>query len=160
MIQSAPITKMNPRNENAVLIVENSESDAEFLQQTLKDIGVTYPVRVALNSTEAVAYIEGIFPYSNRARYPLPRMIFLDLNMRGVMDGFILLEWFKNRPTLAGALIIALSNVEDLASIRRAYGLGAHSFLSKPCQAADLENVICSFSTLWETYQPHSHAVL
>jgi PleD family two-component response regulator len=65
------------------------------------------------------------------------------------IDGFELLARLKGMTALEGVLIIAVSGLEDLESIRRAYLLGAQSFLAKPCQAVDVENLIQGFPGYW-----------
>jgi len=44
---------------------------------------------------------------------------------------------------------IVLSQIEDLASIKRGYALGAHSFLSKPLKAADMRELVQTFPGYW-----------
>ena len=104
----------------------------------------------------AVSYLEGTFPFSDRKKYPLPRILFLDLKLPG-QDGFELLEWFKARTEFKELLVIAISGLDDLQSIRRAYGLGANSFLVKPCRSDDLQNIIHWFPSYWSlSTQPPS----
>ncbi len=131
-----------------ILIVEDSNDDAKLLQLTLDQLGVTNPVWVVPSAGTAVDYLEGGFPFSDRNKYPLPQILFVDLKLPG-HDGFELLEWLKARPQFKDLLVIAISGLGDLLSIRRAYGLGANSFLVKPCRAGDVENLIHWFPSHW-----------
>jgi len=47
-------------------------------------------------------------------------------------DGFSLLEAIRSEPTLSRMPVVMLTGHEDIASIDRAYGLGANSFVTKP----------------------------
>jgi len=55
----------------------------------------------------------------------------LDIGMPAP-DGFSLLEAIRSDPALAHMPVVMLTGHEDIASIDRAYGLGANSFVTKP----------------------------
>jgi CheY-like chemotaxis protein len=55
----------------------------------------------------------------------------LDIEMPP-LDGFGLIERIRAEPTLRHLPIIMLTGHEDIASVDRAYGLGANSFVTKP----------------------------
>jgi CheY-like chemotaxis protein len=139
---------MGARDANVVLVVEDLEDDAKLLQVLLNQLGILNPVRMVLNGNEAVAYLKGIPPYSDRIQHPLPGIIFLDLKLPG-MDGFEFLGWLKSQPQLKNTFIVVISGFGDLASIQRAYALGANTFLVKPCRAPDLENIIGYYPAYW-----------
>ena len=142
-------------NANVVLVVEDLEDDAKLLQLLLEQSGILNPVRVVLNCAEAIAYLQGAPPFSDRTQHPLPGVIFLDLKLPG-MDGFGFLEWLKSHPELKSAFIVVISGFGDLPSIRRAYALGANTFLVKPCRAPDLENIIGYYPEYWKRSTPSS----
>lgn len=131
-----------------ILIVEDHEDDAKLLQLMLTNGGVVNPTRIALCAEEAVTYLTDLPPYSNRALYPLPSVIFVDLKLPGI-DGFEFLRWLRAREELKGAFIVVLSGAGDLISIQAAYALGANSFFIKPCRAADLENLVLAYPSPW-----------
>jgi|SRR5882724_2687865 len=131
-----------------LLIVEDYEDDAKLLQLLLTNGGIFNPVRVALSAEEAMTYLTGVPPYSNRALYPLPSVIFVDLKLPGI-DGFELLRWMKQHPELKSIFLVVLSATGDLMSVQTAYDLGANSFLIKPCRPADLENLVVCYPDFW-----------
>lgn len=65
----------------------------------------------------------------------------LDLRMPE-MDGFEVMEWLKNQPLHAAIPAIVLSAFDRQQNIRRAYQLGARTFLSKPVQPESIRNAI------------------
>src|ERR1700749_3238748 len=111
---------INGPDSKLLLIVEDYEDDAKLLQLLLKNGGIFNPVRMALSAEEAMTYLEGVPPYSNRALHPLPSAIFVDLKLPG-MDGFGLLRWLKARPELRNIFIVVLSATGDLVSVQGAY---------------------------------------
>src|SRR5215471_9805214 len=136
------------RMADTILIVEDWEDDAKLLEQALLQLGVRNLLIILPSATEAVLYLEGKFPYSDRKKYPLPGIIFLDLKLPGT-DGFEFLEWLKSSDRLSNQTVFAISGIDDLASIRRAYTMGASSFLPKPPRSLDLENLMVSFPAGW-----------
>lgn len=142
-------TEANAGKEaNGILIVEDYEDDAKLLELLLSGAGVINPIRSVLSAEQAIAYLEGAPPYWNRANYPLPAVIFVDLKLPGI-DGFDFLRWLRSHPHLKTAFIVFLSATGDLVSVQAAYALGANSFLVKPCRPADLENLIACYPTFW-----------
>ena len=147
------VDALNVPDSKLLFIVEDYEDDAKLLQMLLTKGGIFNPVRVALSAEEAMTYLEGVPPYSNRALYPLPSVIFVDLKLPG-MNGFELLRWLKARPELRNIFLVILSATGDLVSVQAAYDLGANSFLIKPCQPADLENLVICYPNFWTRTLP------
>jgi CheY-like chemotaxis protein len=93
---------------------------------------------VVSSGEEAVSYLNGTGKYQNRAEFPLPQLILLDLNMPG-MSGLDLLRWIRQDPQLCKLRVIVLSGSDAIRDINEAYAAGANSFLVKP---ADLERFV------------------
>ena len=130
-----------------ILLVEDLDSDAELIQTALKVAGAANPVRRLINGEQAMAYLiqaeeaAAIGP-------PVPSILLLDLKLPGI-SGFEILERLRDRQAFAKMLRIVFSQFGDSNSIRRAYSLGAHSFLSKPVQSADLRGLFEMFPGYW-----------
>ena len=133
----------------AILIVDDSEGDAELLKRLVGRAGVLNPIRVLFNGEDAMRYLEGEPPYSDRNKWPLPSVIILDLKMPGI-HGFQFLEWCKAHAHCRETMLVILSGHGDTTTIRRGYALGAQSFLTKPCRALDLENLIRAYPQYWQ----------
>ncbi|HXT11606.1 MAG TPA: response regulator [Candidatus Angelobacter sp.] len=144
---------MNAPESKLILIVEDFEDDAKLLEMLLTNEGIFNPTRVALSAEEAITYLEGVPPYSNRAKYPLPTVIFVDLKLPG-MNGFELLRWLKTRLDPKQTFTVVFSATGDLLSVQTAYALGANSFLVKPCRVADLKNLAACYPDFWVRTPP------
>ncbi len=144
---------MQTPNSKLILIVEDFEDDAKLLQLLLAQCGIANPVRIALSAEEAINYLMGGPPYTNRLAYPLPEVVFLDLKLPGI-SGFDLLRWMKAQPDLKHTFVVVLSATGDLMSVQAAYSLGANTFLIKPCRVADLENLVICYPGFWERIIP------
>jgi CheY-like chemotaxis protein len=136
-----------------VLIVDDSADDAAMLEAMLRAQGVTNPIQTVFSAIEATAYLRGDFGYSDRVRYPLPKIILLDLKMP-VMDGFEFLEWLRANEKIGQFKVIVVSGLEDVGSIKHAYTAGARSFLAKPYTTAELENLLRGFPGCWMRNDP------
>ena len=128
----------------AILIVEDHPDEAELLRQMLAELGVIGPVHHVHSAIEAIAYFQGDYPYSNRERFPFPKIILLDLNLPG-MSGFEFMKWLQTDDQFKNLAVIVVSGLDDVAAIRRAYSLGATSFLPKPYTLSDLQSLIRVF---------------
>lgn len=137
-----------------ILLAEDSPDDELFFKLALRKAGVENPVRSVRDGHQAIAYLRGDPPFSDRQIHPLPEIIFLDLRMPRV-DGFEVLEWLHRQPELTrGMLVVVLSQLTDSTALRRAYGLGANSFLMKPCRQEDLNNLISHYGGHWIRTRP------
>lgn len=134
--------------ENLVLIADDSETDIFFLLRAFAASGVQNSIHVCRNGEETLSYLQGTGKHSNRARFPIPKIVLLDLYMPRP-DGFEILEWKGRQPELKETLFIALSNSDRLRDINRAYTLGASTFLSKPLQGEDVANLLAAFDQHW-----------
>src|SRR3981081_4325782 len=103
-----------------ILVVEDSEDHVFLLRRALKKAGVVNPIKVAPSGEEAIAYLAGTGPYSDWAKCPLPSIALLDLKMPGI-DGFGVLGWIQQQPSLKGLRVVVLSSSDLLQDIEQAY---------------------------------------
>jgi len=121
-----------------ILLVEDREDDVFLVRRAFEKAYLLNPLQVVRNGEEAVAYLKGEGTYANRAGYPLPSLILLDLKLPG-MDGFDVLRWIRQEPNFGSLPVIVLTSSEQIRDVNRAYQLGANSFLVKP---TDFQNFI------------------
>ncbi len=136
-------TAANPGiKEGPVLIVDDDPSDAMLCEGVIDELQPKYPAQILTSGDDLFAYLEGDGLYHDRARYPYPGLILLDLKMPKI-DGFEVLKWLKTRPQHAEIPVVVLSGFVDMASqVTRAYQLGAHSFLPKPVRQTDIQSIL------------------
>jgi CheY-like chemotaxis protein len=125
-----------------VLIVDDDPYDAVLAEGVVGELNPRFPTQLLTSGDDLVAYLQGDDLYHDRSRYPLPGLILLDLRMPR-MDGFAVLEWFKANPQHADVPVVVLSGfVGMVEQVTKAYGQGAHAFLTKPVQLADMQSVL------------------
>ena len=140
--------------EAVILLVEDREDDILLVRRALAGAQVHNPLMVVRDGEEAVSYLEGDGKFSNRAEFPLPDLMLLDLKLPK-MDGFEVLEWVRKHPAFKGLRIVALTSSEDIYDVNAAYHLGANSFLVKPLE---FENYPAMMRTLASFWLEHSEA--
>ena len=121
-----------------ILVAEDNDDHVVLLLRSFRKAALINPVVVVKNGVEVLEYLRGDGKFSNRAEYPLPTLLLLDLRMP-MMDGFEVLYWIRQHPTLRTLRIVMLTTSEDLRDINKAYQLGANAFLVKP---TDLEHFV------------------
>ncbi|MDB6056023.1 MAG: two-component system response regulator [Verrucomicrobiales bacterium] len=114
-----------------ILLVEDDSNDSLLLQRAFRRAALTNLLQVVTNSEEAVDYLLGEKHYQDRAIYPLPRLLILDLKLPG-MSGLELLKWIRSEAKLKDLSVIILSSSRQTDDIDRAYELGATSYMAKP----------------------------
>ena len=133
---------------NEMLLVEDSDDDAEHIKRLLEQAHVSNPLVRLSDGKQALRYLGLIDEAFESAAPPVPAVLLLDLKLPGP-DGFDVLERIKLRGGFQKTLRVVLSGIDDTAIIRKAYAFGAHSFLTKPIHAQDLQELIRTYPEYW-----------
>ena len=123
--------------EPIVLLIDDSSNDTLFMRMAFERAGFVRPLLIAGGGEEAIAYLRGDGGYGNRAQFPLPAVVLLDLNMPR-MNGFEVLKWIRQQPALDRMRTYILSASNRLEDVQHAYDLGAASYLVKPANLDEL----------------------
>ncbi len=113
------------------LLVEDSETDVILIRRAFQKGNIVNPLQVVKNGNDAIAYLKGEGAFENRAEYPLPDLVLLDLKLPG-RDGFDVLRWIRQQPELKALRVVVLTSSDRIQDVNLAYQLGANSFLVKP----------------------------
>lgn len=135
-------------NHKTILLVEDDPNDVLLIQRAFQKAGLHNSLKVVRNGDQAIEYLRGEDAYADRERFPLPFLVLLDLKMPGT-DGFEVLGWARNQPSLKRLLIVVLTSSNLQADVDRAYDLGANSYLVKPVEFDDMVNLIQRFEAYW-----------
>jgi CheY-like chemotaxis protein len=105
-------------------------------------------LQIVSSGEQAMAYLEGKPPFDERAQYPFPALVLLDLKLPGI-SGFELLSWIRQHARLARTQVVVLTGSKKGLDVYRAFELGADSFVAKPVGAADLKELGESLKLPW-----------
>ena len=149
--------KVEP-HQSVVLLAEDREDDILIMRKAFARADFPGSLFVVRDGDEAIAYLRGDMPYGNRAEYPLPALLLLDLKMPR-KGGFEVLGWIRQQPRLVALRVIVLTSSEASSDLDLAYELGAHSFLSKPSGFQDMLQLTHFIKGFWLQFNQTVHAL-
>lgn len=136
-----------------IVISDASVEDALILESKLRKKGVANPIQKLRDETMTIAYLQGSGPFSDRARYPLPSILFVDL-LIAVRNDFELLRWLDSHPVAPKPRIIICGSSPALANLHQCRKMGADSFLLRESMEDQLKKVVFQFPDDFEFGDP------
>lgn len=130
-----------------ILLVEDSESDADLTREALKRGIVPSKVNHVEDGVAAMHYLRRTGPFPDAVR---PDVMLLDLNLPG-KDGRQLLKEIREDQELSELPVIVLTTSTDEDDIVQAYGLHASCYVAKPVDVNQFFAVIRSLEEFWLT---------
>jgi CheY-like chemotaxis protein len=146
MDSSMPAPESSERR--VILLAEDEETDVVMFRLAIRRAGMAFAVQVAHDGQEAVDYLSGQEPYTNRAEFPLPSLIVLDLKMPR-LTGFDVLAWLRLRPELRSIPAVVLSSSSYPQDLEQATQLGAREYFVKPHTVDELAKVLQTATGKW-----------
>jgi CheY-like chemotaxis protein len=131
-----------------VLLVEDSPGDVRLTREAFRSADISVQLSVAADGVEAMAMLRREGEHGREVR---PDLILLDLNLPR-MDGREVLARIKDDPDLKTIPTVILTTSEAQVDIAKSYQLHANSYLSKPVQLDDFEELVRSIYDFWLTH--------
>jgi CheY-like chemotaxis protein len=131
-----------------ILLVEDDPNDVLLVQRAFRRAQVANPIQVVGDGEAAIEYMAGHGPYANREDHPLPALVLLDLKLPR-RSGFEVLDWLRRQPRLRRLPVVVLTSSALATDIRRAYELGASSYLVKPLEFEALQDMLGAVGAYW-----------
>ncbi|MFN7146074.1 MAG: response regulator [Myxococcota bacterium] len=116
-----------------LLYVDDNNDELVIFEAACRMSGVSFQLLTAEGSAAGLAWLEGAGDYADRARFPLPDLVLLDVKMIGA-DGFDVLARIRGNPALSGVRVVLFTSSVLPDDMRRALALGADACLSKPVE--------------------------
>jgi len=131
----------------SILLVDDSGEDLDIALRALRRANLSLEVRTARDGDEALAalHLRGDPPDRNLR---LPRVIFLDVRMPRI-DGFDVLRALRSAPHTRSIPVVMVSTSAWPEDVRRAYELGANSYLVKRFDREDPGAFIAEAARYW-----------
>ncbi len=114
-----------------ILHVEDDPNDTLLLEHACRQAGIVFDLQAVNDGDQAMDYLRGANAFSDRKKHPMPKLILLDLKMPRV-SGFDVLAWLRADAAFRQLPVVVLTSSNHDADIKRAYDLGAKSYLVKP----------------------------
>lgn len=133
---------------STVLLVEDNPDDAELITYAFKKAGIVNPLVVVDDGDKVLDYINGNPSYADRAAFPLPGLILLDLKLPR-RSGFEVLEAVRANSSTRHTPVVVLTSSNQRPDIERAYDCGANAYLVKPIGRDSLLTMVRSLDAFW-----------
>jgi CheY-like chemotaxis protein len=131
-----------------ILYVEDEEDDVMLLRIAFKHAQIERPLTIAADGREALNYLLGIGRFANRAQYPFPCLVLLDLNLPQ-LGGFEVLQRIRQEAQLAALPVVIFSSSEKGSDRARARELGATDYIPKPSRMELLTEFAAMLKSRW-----------
>jgi len=133
-----------------ILHIEDDINDALLFKHACERAGMNINLQSVGDGEEAMAYLKGDDKFVNRDEHPFPNLVLLDLKLPR-LNGFEVLAWLRQESRLRRLPLIVLTSSKHDADLKRAYDLGANSFLVKPVAFESLVKLAEGIKQYWLT---------
>jgi CheY-like chemotaxis protein len=138
---------MNPR-DFCILCVDDNEDDLCLIRYAAQRAQLADCLHTVNSGSQAVDYLQGHSQFSDRQKFPLPKVVLLDLRMPR-MNGLEVLHWLRSQPDLVGIVVIIFSASAHPDDIKQAWEQGANAFVQKPSTQAELVRLLRLLKEFW-----------
>lgn len=139
-----------------ILYVDDDENDIELAKFAAADAGLSAHLHTVNSAAQAIDYLQGHGPYFDRAKFPMPKVMLLDLRMPR-MNGLELLAWLRAQSQFLGLVAIVFTASAHPADITRACELGANAFVQKPSSQSRLIHLLKVMNEFWGSFHEFPH---
>ncbi len=131
-----------------LLVVDDDENDRFLLKHGFLRAGINVSIEMVNGGEAAVQYLSGAGAFNDRAKFPLPNLVLLDVKMP-ILDGFEVLRWIRAQPGLRRIPVVFLSSSALNRDVDLAHELGANGYSMKPGDRVGMENLVRGIEAYW-----------
>ena len=143
--------------EKCILVAEDNENDLFLLRRAFEAAGLSDAVLHARNGMDALAYLTGKPPFSDRNQNPFPDLVLVDLQMPR-LGGLDMLRALQTHALPKPVPIVVLSDSFRTSEMEMAESLGAQEFLMKPTGVAEYREMALGLHERWLGDAPKASA--
>jgi CheY-like chemotaxis protein len=139
-----------------ILLVEDEEAHAEIVRRNLKSSRIANRLIHVADGEAALDFVYQRNEFSDPATSPRPGIILLDLRLPKI-DGLEVLQTIKEDPKLTAIPIVILTTSQAEADITKACNNHANSYLVKPVDFAQFQQLMDTFNFYWLAWNNSPH---
>jgi CheY-like chemotaxis protein len=143
-------------SSRTILYAEDNENDVMLVKMAISKVAPETNLQTVVDGEEAVAYLKGHGRFSDRAEFPVPHLVLLDLKMPR-MNGFEVIQWMRTDNVSRRLPIVVFTASLESKDWERCYQLGANSFLVKPTDIEELVNLLHTTTKYWLQWNRVAH---
>lgn len=138
-----------------IVLIDDNRDHAKILQWAFRKTGRQDEFTYFEDGTRALEYLRNL----GIQQAMKPDLIFLDLNLPR-LDGREVLRLLKEGETTKSIPVVVVSSSERDEDVRKAYELGASSYVSKSAMLSDIDPMLKTIQASWSkaTRQPKGPA--
>jgi len=131
-----------------ILLVEDSDHDAEMALRALKKNDISNKVVRLKDGEEAIEFLFGKGDFEGRSIHNQPRVILLDLKMPKV-DGLEVLKAIRGNKDTQNIPVVMLTSSKEERDLIDSYKLGVNSFIVKPVEFNSFIEAVKEIGFYW-----------
>jgi len=141
---------MNERSPDVmqILLVEDNPADADLTLHALRKSKVANEIYHVRDGAEALDFLFCRNAFTGRKFGDAPHLILLDLKLPKV-DGLEVLQQVKSDARTKAIPIIVLTSSREEQDLVRSYHLGVNSYIQKPVNFAEFQQVVRDLGMYW-----------
>jgi PAS domain S-box-containing protein len=133
--------------EKPVVLSADDDPNAHILlKRAFAKAGIDAVLMLVSDGSELIDYLAGEGKFADRAGFPLPDLLLLDLKMPRI-SGFGALEYIRSETRFKELQVIVFSTSNQECDIKKAYALGCNCYFVKPCQFEELVRLMRQINT-------------
>ena len=106
------------------------------------------PLQVAQDGRQAIDYLKGTGAYADRAQFPLPGLVLLDLKLPKV-DGLEVLRAIKSDPRTQAVPVVIMTASKEERDVVSSYKLGVNAYIQKPVDFDQFRQIVEQVGLFW-----------
>jgi len=131
-----------------ILLVEDSEADAELTLHALRSANLANRVHIVRDGEEALDFLFFRNSYAGRSGAEHPRLVLLDLKLPKV-DGLAVLRELKSDQRTRLIPIVILTSSREERDVVNGYQLGVNSYIQKPVDFDKFRETVRQLGWYW-----------
>jgi CheY-like chemotaxis protein len=131
-----------------ILMADDDAEDRMLVKEALEENKIRNVLQFAENGEMLMDYLHNKGKFSDKAKYPRPGLILLDLNMPK-KDGREALKEIKSDELLKMIPVVILTTSKAEEDGLKTYNLGVSSFITKPVTFGSLVDIMKTLSKYW-----------
>lgn len=134
--------------EKTILLVEDNPDDEELTLRALRKANIANTVVVTRDGSEALEFLFGEGPFSDRDTAQMPAVVLLDLKLPK-LNGIDVLNRMRADPRTKLVPVVVLTSSSEDEDMLRSYESGANSYVRKPVDFAVFVNAVTQMGIYW-----------
>jgi two-component system response regulator len=138
---------MNKRELRTILLVEDSQADAEMTTDALSDAHLANPVVHVEDGVDCLDYLYMRNAWAEREPGD-PAVVLLDIKMPR-MNGLEVLKAMRNDEAMRRIPVVILSSSREESDLARSWDLGANAYVIKPVDVDQFFEAVRTLGQFW-----------